>query len=55
MVGSREPDWLQHLMSVLVGIFRGYGLAANVAKYHLMKCQTGAQRLGMYAEAKDLK
>ena len=32
MVGSRKSYWLQHAMNILVGIFRRYGLAANVAK-----------------------
>ena len=32
MVGSRDADWLKHLMNILVGLFRQYGLAANVAK-----------------------
>ena len=32
MVGSCDLDWLQHAMNVLVGLFRSYGLAANVAK-----------------------
>ena len=31
-VGSRDLDWLQHEMNVLVGLFRRYGLAANVSK-----------------------
>ena len=36
MVGSQELDWLQHSMKVLVGLFRRYGFAANVAKLHTM-------------------
>ena len=38
MVGSRDPDWLQHLMNALVGLFRRYGLVANVAKLRTMMC-----------------
>ena len=55
MAGSRDVEWLHHLMNVLVGLFRRYGLAANVAKYRTMTCQPGTLRLGMSAEAKDLK
>ena len=42
MVGSRNPKWLHHAMNVLVGLFRRYGLAANVAKSHTMTCQPDA-------------
>ena len=31
MFGSHESDWLHHTMNVLVGLFRRYGVAANVA------------------------
>ena len=55
MVGSREPDWLQNLMNILVGLFRRYGLAANVAKSHTMTCQPGRLWSGMPEEAHDLK
>ena len=55
MVGPRDAKWLQILMNVLVGLFRWYGLADNVAKSRTMTCPTGALRLGIYAEDKDLK
>ena len=55
MVGSREPDWLQHAINVLVGLFRRYGLEANVEKSFKMTCQTGALRAGMSEEAMELK
>ena len=55
MVGYRQPDWLQHLMNVLVILFQRYGLAANVAKSCLMTYQPGALRSGMFTEAKALK
>ena len=55
MVGSRDSDWLQHLMNVLIGLFRQYGLTANVSKYRTMKSQPGALRLGISEEAKELK
>ena len=32
MVGSCDPDWLNHAMNILVGLFRMYGLAANISK-----------------------
>ena len=47
IVGSRDPDWLQHAMKVLVGIFRRYGLAGNVTKSRTMAYQPGALRAGM--------
>ena len=55
MVGSRDPEWLQYLRNVLVGIFCRYGLAANAVKYCSMTFQPGALRSGMSAETKDLK
>ena len=55
MVVSRDPDWLQHAMNVLVGLFRRYGLAANIAKSRTITCQTGALRVGMSEEAIVLK
>ena len=55
MVGSREPDWLQHTMNILVGLFRRYGLAANVNKSHTMTCQPGAIWAGMLEDAMALK
>ena len=32
MFRSRDLDWLHHMMNVLVGLFKRYGLAANVVK-----------------------
>ena len=55
MVGSREPDWMQHLMKDLVGLFQRYGLADNVAKSHTMTYQPGILWSGMLEEAKALK
>ena len=55
MVGSRDPDWLQNTMNVLVGLFRRYGLATNVDKSHTMTCQPSALRAGMPEEAMALK
>ena len=36
MVGSRDSEWFQHAMNVLVVLFRRYGLAANAAKSRTM-------------------
>ena len=33
MVGSRDAEWIKHLMNFLVGLFQQYCLAANIAKY----------------------
>ena len=55
MVGSHELDWLQHAMNVLVGFFRSYGLAANVANSRTMTYQPGALRAGMLEEVVVLK
>ena len=55
MIGSREPDWLHHLMNVLVGLFWRYGLVANISKSGLMTCQLGALRSRMFVESKVLK
>ena len=55
MVGSRDAEWLQHSMHVLVGLFRRYGLASNVAKSCTMTCQPGSLRSGISEEAKALK
>ena len=46
MVVSHHSDWLHHAMNVLVGLFRRYGLASNVAKSRTMIFQPGALRAG---------
>ena len=55
MVVSRESEWIQNSMNVLVGIFRCYGISANVAKSCTMMCQSGVIRSGMSEESKTLK
>ena len=55
MVESQDADWLQHLMNVLVGLFRRHGFTANVDKSCTTMLQPGALRLGMSEEAKALK
>ena len=47
MVGSRDSEWLQYSMNVLVGLFRRYGLTATIAKSRRTTCQPGASRLGI--------
>ena len=47
MVGSRDSDWLQHAMNILVGLFRSYVLVANVAKSPTITCQPGVLQAGM--------
>ena len=37
-----DLDWMQHIMYVVVVLFRKYGLAANVANSRTMTCQPGA-------------
>ena len=32
VVVSRDPEWLQGDLNVLIGLFRWYGLVSNVAK-----------------------
>ena len=55
IVGSRNSEWLQHVMNVLVRLFRRYGLAANVGKSCTMTFYPGALRAGMPDEAMALK
>ena len=55
MVGSSNLGWLQHIMNVLVGRFRSYGLASNVSKSRIITCQPGALRAGMSEQAMALK
>ena len=55
MVGTHDSYWVQHAMNVLVGLFRRYGLAANVSKSRTMTCQPSVLRAGMPEEAMVLK
>ena len=55
MVRSSDSDWKQHAMNVLVGLFRSYVLADNVAKSWKMTYQPGALSVGMSEEALALK
>ena len=51
LVGLRDPEWLQGALNMLIGIFRWYGLVANVVKYKAMTCQTGEILSGMSEDA----
>ena len=55
MVGSRDFDWLQHLMNVLVRFFRRYGLAGNISNSCTMTFQTGVLRSGKSEEDMERK
>ena len=47
MVGFRDSKWLQHLINVLISLFRIYGLMSNVSKSRTMTCQPRALRSGI--------
>ena len=55
MIGSRDSEWLQNYMNILVGLFLQCCLGANVAKSRTMTYQPGAIRSGMYVDEKALK
>ena len=50
LVGSRDPEGLQGALNVLIGLFRKYGLVANIAKSKDMMCQPGDIQYGMSEE-----
>ena len=54
MVGLRDPNWLQHPMNFLFGLFRRFILAANATKSRTMTCQPGTLRTGISEEAMKL-
>ena len=51
MVGSRDPEWLQVALNVLIRILRRYRLLANVAKSKAMTFQLSALLSSMSEEA----
>ena len=55
MVGSRDPDCLQHLMDFLVGLFLRYGFTYNIAKSCSITCQPSALMSEISVESKALK
>ena len=54
MVGSRDPNWLQGDLNVIIGLLRRYVLVANVIKSKVVICQPGALQSGMSEEAVGL-
>ena len=48
---SREPEWIQVALNVLIRLFRRIGLAANVATLKTMAYQTREIILGLSEEA----
>ena len=55
MVGSKDAEWIKHLMNVLVGLFWWYYFAASANKYRMMTYQPDTLRSGISVEAKALK
>ena len=51
VVRSRDTEWLQVALNMLIGIFCWYRLVMNVAKSKTAKCQTGTLRFGISEEA----
>ena len=39
-----DPEWLQGVLDVLIGLFRRIGLMANISKSQKVTCQPGAIR-----------
>ena len=51
MVGLRDPEWLQGTLGVLIGLFRRYGLVANVENSKAITFHPGTLRSRMSEEA----
>ena len=47
IIRSREPEWLQGPLNVLIGISRQIGLMSNVAKSKVMMYHPGTIWLGI--------
>ena len=47
MIGSRNPEWIQGDINVLIGVFIRVGLMENIAKYKTMNYQTGVIHMGI--------
>ena len=50
MVGSRDPEWLQVDLNVLIGLLQLYGMVWNIAKYKSKTCQPKTVRYGILEE-----
>ena len=55
VVGSRDAQWIQHLINVMFCLFRQYYLVVNISKSRTMTCQSGALRFGLSVEFKAQK
>ena len=51
MVESRDTEWLQGALNVIIDLLRRYLLVVNVAKSKVMICHPGALWYGMLEEA----
>ena len=52
-VGSRDPEWLQGALNMLICLFYWYGLVANVTKYRSMTYKLGTLQSNMLEEAME--
>ena len=50
LLGFHDPEWIQGVLNVLIGLLRRIGLMGNFAKSKMMTCQSGAIRLVMSEE-----
>ena len=50
LIGSRDPEWLQEPLNVLIGLFHHIFLISNVAKFKTMTCCMGKIYSGMSEE-----
>ena len=48
---SRDPEWLQGVINVLIVLIRRVSLMSNAGKYKTMTCQTGVICTGIPEEA----
>ena len=51
MIGSRDSEWFQEAIYVIISLFRMVGLMANVSKSNTMTCQSWAVHMGMSEES----
>ena len=47
ILGSRDPEWIQGALNILIGMFWCIMFAANIEMSKMMKCQTGYIRSGI--------
>ena len=51
MIGSKDLEWIQGAINIIIRLFRRVGLMANVEKYKTMTCHPGVICMEMPAEA----